>query len=476
MLWIISAQSFSEQQPAAKRSLCGFQSAKAPLDDLSAAEGTLETSVIPLMLVLLLLLRVRHLASTPCIRMIAAVASTPAAAVVGARLASILGAGRCIRRRVAGRLLLLLLSPSTTTTAAAAAGESRAPLAATAAAALHAGWSRHVVIHAVPRVLVREVLLLHARHLLPLVLLSLEHHLLLRAKAASTAVAASAAPLRIASLATIHGRVGIAAHATRVTLHGCHLIHLLHHGRVHVAALLGHHLLHHGVLHAVHHVHVAPHVVGRGHHAEVLLHTLPVGGHHCRCHGIAIRLISCRCGLIIAVEVSTAGTKLLSRAPAGTSAESSVVGVLLFAHLSTRLGALDLNRLVQDCERTLECALDGSLAVESDKTKPTRSSSLLVHHECSIQHATKLIEEVLKICFSGFLADTADKDLGRAFLFIPRDGSFGVDLDIMVSTGPLKVKEWVSNSTYQFSVKRMLLHHHRVDHFWISKCEKAEAS
>jgi hypothetical protein len=82
-----------------------------------------------------------------------------------------------------------------------------------------------------------------------------------------------------------------------------------------------------------------------------------------------------------------------------------------------------------DLQARSQAGIDASLTLKRDKAKATRTASILVHHERGIDDTAKLGKVLAELVVGGFLADAADKDLGRLFLLIAGDGAFGVDLD-----------------------------------------------
>jgi hypothetical protein len=240
-------------------------------------------------------------------------------------------------------------------------------------------------------------------------------------------------------------------HAVHSTL--LHIHHLLHHLGVHALhvahvrvravpslhlLLLLHHLhhlhllrIHTHVAHAAHAAHAAHHVGGHLllHHGEVLLHSLPVLGHHLRGHaGIVAShhvriLVGCiLCGLVIVVASKTFVSPKFS--PPTTSTK-----VIFFTHLTSRLSTLDLDGLAENLQRVeLQALLHGRVTVERDKSEASRSAGVLVHHQRCVDDPTELCEESLEIFLGCLLADTTNEDFGGLFLLVSGDGTLGVDL------------------------------------------------
>lgn len=202
-----------------------------------------------------------------------------------------------------------------------------------------------------------------------------------------------------------------------------HLLHLLHHLGVHVAhhvlvalaTASAHHVLHllhlHHVLpHGGVHVHAAVHSHLRLHHLEVLLHALEVLSHDLGCHATVAHLLAHALALVILLEFVTLG------------------GFLLLAQVATRLSALDFDWLAVDLERDVYAGVDAGLVFKGDETKTSWASRVLVHHQRSIDNTTELGKEVAEFLVCRVLADSANKDFARFFLFIAWDSSLGINL------------------------------------------------
>ncbi len=202
-----------------------------------------------------------------------------------------------------------------------------------------------------------------------------------------------------------------------------HLLHLLHHLGVHVAhhvlvalaAASAHHVLHllhlHHVLpHGGVHVHAAVHGHLRLHHLEVLLHALEVLSHDLGCHTTVAHLLAHALALFILFEFATLGS------------------FFFLAQVATRLGALDLDWLAVNLERNVYAGVDAGLVFKGNETKASWTSRVLVHHQRSIDNAAELGKEVAEFLVGRVLADSANKDLARLFLFIAWDSSLGINL------------------------------------------------
>lgn len=230
--------------------------------------------------------------------------------------------------------------------------------------------------------------------------------------------------------------VASAAAATHHLLH-LHLLHLLPHGWVHVhAAVHGHLGLHHG---------------------EVLLHALEVLRHHLRAH---------------AVVVAAAATAHAHAARGVVLAELVALGCFFFlAEIAARLGSLDLNGLSVNLEGNVDAGVDAGFGLEGDEAETTGATGVLVHHESGIDDAAELGKVVAEFLVSGVLADAADEDLGCLFLFVARNGSLGVNLDVLVGK-QVRRRE----GAYNLAVEEVLFDHDNVDRLCIFKCEKAKSS
>jgi hypothetical protein len=235
---------------------------------------------------------------------------------------------------------------------------------------------------------------------------------------------------------------------SRLLLHLLHLLHLhlLHHGGVHLglrigAAILAIHAAHH-VLHLLHHcwVHLGPHAThGHGilhaalllrsnlllHLLKVLLHTLPVLGHHGWAHSLGVASAS----LLILLLIIEASSAVVAIPEFATAAK---LLVLFLAHVAAGLCTLDFNRLSEDLQRSLEGSVDSSVPVKGDEAKTARAARIFIHHQGSIHDAAELLEEVLEVILCGFLADPTDEDLACPFLLLTGDGALRIDLGTRV--------------------------------------------
>jgi hypothetical protein len=353
----------------------------------------------------------------------AAATSAASTTVVGARHAGVLGTGGCVDRSVAGssRATGAARTSRSTSTASTASSES-------AAAVVDAGRGWDVVVHALPGAAAVDALALHAGHLLALVLLLLEDHLLLGVEAGlllagagrgrSGHATAGIAALHATALLHAAALHATALHATALLLHGSHL---LHHLRVHAAAAAslaathaGHHLLHHlRVL--LHGGHLRIHATGHAatlhlllHHLEILLHALPVLGHHGRAHVVGASGLSSL--VLLGAEVVLVSTTTASACTAKAAATASAAASLL-AKVTARLGALNFDGFAVNGERLRQGTLNSLIVVEGDETKSTRAASVLVHHEGAVEHIAELCEELAEVCLGGFLGHTSDEDL-----------------------------------------------------------------
>jgi hypothetical protein len=240
-------------------------------------------------------------------------------------------------------------------------------------------------------------------------------------------------------------------------LHLLHLLHLhwvhttgtTHHLRVWRSGAAVHALTHHLLLHLLHlhWVHAAHCGHGVAWHAtaclllskgllhglEVLLHTLPILGHHGRRHRTVPAL-----GLHIAsavIEAASSSSPLTTIAAivelveliAATKFLAAITAIII-AHVAAGLGALDFDLLAEDLQRTTQSGVYSCIAVEGDETKPTGSASLFIHHQRGINDSAKLFKEVREIFLSRFLADTADEDLARPLLLLTGNSPLWVNL------------------------------------------------
>ena len=186
-----------------------------------------------------------------------------------------------------------------------------------------------------------------------------------------------------------------AAAATTHHLLHLHLLHLLPHGWVHVhAAVHGHLGLHHG---------------------KVLLHALEVLRHHLRAHAVVVAAA--------AAHAHAARRVVL--------AELVALGCFFFlAEITARLGSLDLNGLSVNLEGDVDAGVDAGFGLECDEAETAGATSVLVHHEGGVDDAAELGKVVAEFLVGGVLADASHKDLGSLFLFVARNGSLGVNLDV----------------------------------------------
>jgi hypothetical protein len=144
------------------------------------------------------------------------------------------------------------------------------------------------------------------------------------------------------------------------------------------------------------------------HHLEVLLHALPVLGHHGRAHVVGASGLSSLVllGSKVVLMSTTTASACTSKAAATTSAAAT-----LLAEVSTRLGALDLDRLAVNGERLRQGTLNRLIIVEGNKAESTGAARVLVHHEGTIEHVAELCEELTEVCLGGLLGHTSDEDL-----------------------------------------------------------------
>jgi hypothetical protein len=104
------------------------------------------------------------------------------------------------------------------------------------------------------------------------------------------------------------------------------------------------------------------------------------------------------------------------------------MSTLAVANVSSGLSTLDFDPLVVNLVVLGEHPVNSRITIESDETEPAWATGVLVHHEGSIKHSTELLEELLEFGIGALLANTADEDLRRAFLFLAGNGSLRVDL------------------------------------------------
>jgi hypothetical protein len=183
-----------------------------------------------------------------------------------------------------------------------------------------------------------------------------------------------------------------------------HLLHLLHHGRVHGA-----------------HIHIPPtHGHLLLHHGKVLLHALPILRHHLRRHTTRHTLLSTTTLLLAGVSALIHIAEVLAAAAAAA---------VFVAEVTAGLGFLDFDGFAEDFERAGEGVFDGGFAVEGYEAETTGAAGVFVDHECCVDDAPELCEELLEVLFCGFLADAANEDLACLFLFIAGNGALGIDLE-----------------------------------------------
>jgi hypothetical protein len=376
----------------------------------------------------------------------AATTSATATTVVGARHAGVLGTSGRVHRSVAGSSRAASAARTGRSTTAATSTAS----SETAAAVVDARRRRDVVVHALPGAAAVDALALHAGHLLALVLLLLEDHLLLGVEAGLLLAGAgrgrsghaTSGVSALHSTALLH--TGATLHATTLLLlllllHGSHL---LHHLGVHAtgAALAathaGHHLLHHlGVL--LHGSHLRVHATGHTatlhlllHHLEVLLHALPVLGHHGRAHVVCAAGLSSLVLLgakVVLVSTTTAASARTAKAAATTSTST------LLAEVTTRLGALNFDRFAVNGERLRQGTLNSLVVVKGDEAESTGTAGVLVHHEGTVENVAELCEELTEVCLGCLLGHTSDENLRGLLLLVTWDCALRVNLYTSVS-------------------------------------------
>jgi hypothetical protein len=400
----------------------------------------------------------------------------PTASIVGARLPCVLRSRWCIRRGVGGTgwRLTTPLPPASVHTCTAAAPSTT--IAASTAKVSATGWTsgnrrlRNIVVHALPAgwsaLAAVAGCLLHTARLLGFVLLLLEGELFLGVVSGAVGLLSLISSHHVASL--VHHGVAV---GTEVA---AHLLHLLHHGGIHLAALEGRvgALLHHH--HGIHATHTgATHAAGLClHHLglhvlEVLLHALPILCHHRGCHAI----VSTSSSLVLLVESALVFVAVIEGSTAAATAPTTKFLVFLFTHVTARLGALNLDGLAEDGEGARERGLNRGVTIKGYEAEAPRTVRVLVHHECGVNDAAELLEEVLEVLFCCFLRNAANKDLGRALLLFARNGSLGINLGMLVmkSFGDL----W---KTHNFAIKEVLLDHDDVDTFGVLESEEAEST
>jgi hypothetical protein len=296
---------------------------------------------------------------------------------------------------------------------------------------------RHILVHAVPRLRAAattiSALLLHAALLLLFVFLLLERELVLRgvswtwssrsAGAHHTCVSALLLHHHLLHLHWVHAAGAAAHHVLGVRGPGVAVHATAHHLRLHLLHLHWVHTAHaaHGVGHAT-----AGLLLGKVllHLLEVLLHALPVLGHHGRCHACIAAL-----GLLILLIV-IAGIPIVAVVAIVelVVATELLVAAIVVAHVASGLGTLNFDGFAEDLQRLAESCVDGSITVKSDEAEATRSTSLLVHHEGSVDNSTELLEELGEVLLGCFLADTTNKDLAGTLLLFSGNGTLGIDL------------------------------------------------
>jgi hypothetical protein len=174
-------------------------------------------------------------------------------------------------------------------------------------------------------------------------------------------------------------------------------------------------------LHGGHGIHSSSSSIAshRLHLLEVVLHVLPVNCCLSRCHAVASVLTSLI--LLFSIIAEITATTLL----APKFVVSSTVAI---TDVAPGLRALNFDVFVVDFVVLGKDSVYGSVTVERDETKPTWSSCVFVHHQCSIQNSTELLKELPELDICAFLADAADENLRCSFLFFTWNGALRVDL------------------------------------------------
>lgn len=383
---------------------------------------------------------------------------TPATTtVVTTRLIRVLGTCRRIGRSLTSREAASpTATAATSTTASTTASEpatSASETRSTASPTLrpHARGRGNVVVHAVPSVLApaaesrTAAATLGSRrhiprhHVLTLVLLLLEHHLLLGIESRALTSVTSGA-----GTTATHG-TGTALTAALTARPAHLLLHLLHHLRVHAtrsrtsaAATHTSSTAHHSRIHTCAAAHPASlsHSHLLLHHSKILLHAAPILRHHSRGHAVlATRATSThRHSIRVSAKVPTpATTTMVSTTPTTSASKlpsppTTSSPSLTIINVPPRLRPLHLNKLIVQIQRIFERAIDCSLRVEGHETETARAVGVFVHHESGIEHTAELLEEGFEIRVGGVLAHAADENFGGAFLLFAGDGAFGIDL------------------------------------------------
>lgn len=432
--------------------------------------------------------------------------ATATTAVVRARLASVLGSsGRIGRwslvridraRRLLELLLVLLLvivESTTTTEATTTATAATTHTGSAAHATLVDVRLRHIIIHALPRSWGAAATTSHTVALLlttivvaaTLLVLLLLKHLLLVGVVSRPVLVCSALQICLATLLLI-----LAGHLIH---------HLLHHGRVHVAASHGigttiastraaallcvhHHLLlhllhlhhlHHGCLRV--HTHAACHAAIHRHlllpHGKHLLHLLHLASHGLGGHTTGSRAHSTATHIGVLLHVVIAHAAFASAELASTS-----VGFLFLPHVAARLSFLHLDRFAMNRKVSRQACVNACLGLKRHETKASGSSGVFVHHECSVYNASELCEVILELRVGCLLAYTANKNLARLLLFVSWNRSLRVDLGGSPNQLSSARSSLNGGASYNFTVQIMLLDHNNVHRLGILEGEKTETS
>ena len=132
--------------------------------------------------------------------------------------------------------------------------------------------------------------------------------------------------------------------------------------------------------------------------------------------------------LVVVAAIITTTTAPAAPAVVELVAAKLLVSAIIIAHIASGLGALYFDRLSENLKWLAERCVNCSVTVEGHEAEASRTACLLVHHKGGVDDTTELLEEFGEVFLSGFLADTADKDLAGPFLLFPGNRTLGIDL------------------------------------------------
>src|SRR3569623_146171 len=81
----------------------------------------------------------------------------------------------------------------------------------------------------------------------------------------------------------------------------------------------------------------------------------------------------------------------------------------------------------------IDASIDAGFAFKSNEPKTSRPACVFIHHQRGITAPTKLGKILPELLICSILADSTNKNLAGLFLFIARNCSLGINLDIRVS-------------------------------------------